>query len=352
MNCCPLAPRGIGGHALGLGLVQRLVDRRPEVASERLIADLVPPPRFADVRFGTYVPDPDEPTQAAAVAAAEAFAGRLAPPPKKRWFRRAAPPEEPTGIYLDGGFGVGKTHLLASLWHAAPAPNAYGTFVEFTHLVGALGFAATVDALGGHRLLCVDEFELDDPGDTVLVSTLLGRLAERGVRLAATSNTLPGRLGEGRFAAQDFLREIQGLAARFQPVRVDGPDYRHRGTPEAPTPLAADEVLAAVAGGATVDTWPALLAHLASLHPSRYGALLDGVTAVHLLDVGPVPDQSTALRVVVLADRLYDRAIPVLASGVGFDQLFAADMLAGGYRKKYLRAISRLVSLARDGAAA
>lgn len=21
------------------------------------------------------------------------------------------------GIYLDGGFGVGKTHLLASLWH-------------------------------------------------------------------------------------------------------------------------------------------------------------------------------------------------------------------------------------------
>jgi cell division protein ZapE len=35
----------------------------------------------------------------------------------------------------------------------------------------------------------------------------------------------------------------------------------------------------------------------------------------------------------------------VLASGVPFDQVFAADMLAGGYRKKYLRAVSRLIAL-------
>jgi cell division protein ZapE len=52
---------------------------------------------------------------------------------------------------------------------------------------------------------------------------------------------------------------------------------------------------------------------------------------------------------VVLADRLYDRDLPVLASGVPFDQVFGDDMLAGGYRKKYFRAISRLVALAREG---
>jgi cell division protein ZapE len=327
--------------------VQRLVDRRPEVAPERLVADLVPPPRFADVRFSTYLPDPAEPSQAAAVAAAEAFATRIAQPAKRSWLRRSAQSEGRAGLYLDGGFGVGKTHLLASLWHAVPAPKAYGTFVEITHLVGALGFAATIEALGAQRLLCVDEFELDDPGDTVLVSTLLSRLAERGVRLAATSNTLPGRLGEGRFAAQDFLREIQGLASRFDAVRVDGPDYRHRGTPKAPPPLTDDEVRDALTSGATLDTWSDLLDHLARLHPSRYGALLDGVDAVHLLGVVPVPDQTTALRVVVLADRLYDRAIPMYASGTPFDRIFGDDMLAGGYRKKYLRAISRLVSLVR-----
>lgn len=327
----------------------RLVDRRPQVAPQRLVAELVPPPRFADVRFDSYLPDPAEPTQAAALAAVRDFAGRIAAPARRGWFRRAAPPAGRAGIYLDGGFGVGKTHLLASLWHAVPGPTAYGTFVEITHLVGALGFAPAVEALAGHRLLCVDEFELDDPGDTVLVSTLLTRLAERGVRLAATSNTLPGRLGEGRFAAEDFLREIQGLAARFEPVRVDGPDYRHRGLPDAPPPLSNAQVLAA-GPGSTVDDWPGLLAQLAGLHPSRYGALLDGVRAVHLLDVAPVPDQNTALRLVVLADRLYDRAIPVYHSGAGFDRVFDADMLAGGYRKKYLRAVSRLSALARDAA--
>ena len=132
------------------------------------------------------------------------------------------------GLYLDGGFGVGKTHLLASLWHEAEGPKLFATFVELTHLVGALGFADAVDGSAAYRLLCIDEFELDDPGDTVLVSTLLGRLVAAGVRVAATSNTLPDALGEGRFAADDFLREIQALAAQFDVVRIDGPDYRHR----------------------------------------------------------------------------------------------------------------------------
>jgi cell division protein ZapE len=33
------------------------------------------------------------------------------------------------------------------------------------------------------------------------------------------------------------------------------------------------------------------------------------------------------------------------------DRLFPAELLAGGYRKKYLRAISRLTALARQGQA-
>ncbi|EXG80940.1 cell division protein ZapE [Cryptosporangium arvum] len=331
-----------------------LSDRQPEVAPARLVAELVPPPRFADARFDTYRPDPNEPSQAAALAAVRAFAERLsAPPPRKGLFRRAArAPEGRPGIYLDGGFGVGKTHLLTSLWHAAPKPAGYGTFVELTHLVGALGFAGTVDALGTLRLLCVDEFELDDPGDTVLVSSLLTRLVERGVALAATSNTLPDKLGEGRFAAEDFLREIQALSARFDAVRVDGPDYRHRDAAEAPEPLAESVVAERVAAhpAATVDDWSTLLAHLATLHPSRYGALLDGVEAVGLTGLTPVPDQNTALRVVVLVDRLYDRSLPVFASGTPVDEIFPPEMLAGGYRKKYLRALSRLTALAREGA--
>ncbi|MEV7991374.1 cell division protein ZapE [Streptomyces sp. NPDC086077] len=338
-----------------------LCTREPHVPADRLVAEMVPPPRFDSVRFSTYIPDPDQPSQTEAVGVLEGFAAGLgaAPGSDRRGFfgfgRAKAPkaPAGPRGVYLDGGYGVGKTHLLASLWHATPAEpahKAFGTFVELTNLVGALGFQQTVQTLSGHRLLCIDEFELDDPGDTVLVSTLLGKLVDAGVALAATSNTLPGKLGEGRFAAADFLREIQGLSAHFRALRIDGEDYRHRGLPKAPAPFTDEQVtrVAQATEGASLDAFPRLLDHLARVHPSRYGALTDGLRAVCLTDVRPVPDQSTALRLVVLADRLYDREVPVLASGLPFDQLFSEEMLRGGYRKKYFRAISRLTALARD----
>ncbi len=328
----------------------RLVDRSPVVPPDTLVAALVPPPQFDAVRFETYVPDPGQPSQAAAVERLRAFAGTLEPAPK-RLLRKGRGPIGRPGVYLDGGFGVGKTHLLASLWHAAPEPRAYGTFVELTHLVGALGFGRAVEALSSHRLLAIDEFELDDPGDTVLVSTLLGRLVEAGVRVAATSNTLPEALGEGRFDAVDFLREIQQLSAHFEPIRVDGEDYRHRGLPAAPRPATDEEVRLRAEGtpGASYDVFPDLLDHLAQLHPSKYGGLVDGVPLVCLTGLRPVTDQAAALRLVVLADRLYDRDVPVVASGVALDELFPAELLAGGYRKKYLRALSRLTALARAG---
>ncbi len=338
-----------------------LCAREPHVPADRLVAEMVPPPRFDSVRFATYIPDPNQPSQTEAVGVLETFAAGLGGAhalggPKRKLFgfgKAPKTPAGPRGVYLDGGYGVGKTHLLASLWHATPAEpalKAFGTFVELTNLVGALGFQKTVQTLSGHRLLCIDEFELDDPGDTVLVSTLLGKLVDAGVALAATSNTLPGKLGEGRFASTDFLREIQGLSAHFRPLRIDGEDYRHRGLPEAPAPFSEEQVTKAAYAteGASLDDFPHLLEHLARVHPSRYGALTDGIGAVCLTDVQPVPDQSTALRLVVLADRLYDREVPVLASGEPFDQLFSDEMLNGGYRKKYFRAISRLTALARD----
>src|SRR5664279_3234953 len=244
-----------------------LTERNPSVPRDRLLAELVPPPRFAEVSFDSYRPDPGQPTQSAAVERLRAFADELAAPPvKRRWLRRSEPAGT-GGVYLDGGYGVGKTHLLAALWHAAPGPKLFATFVELTHLVGALGFHESVAVLGSYALVCVDEFELDDPGDTVLVSTLLRNLRESGVRLAATSNTLPGRLGEGRFATDDFLREIQGLAASFDSIRIDGDDYRHRGLPAAPVAPDLDEVRRrAEQDGASLDHFVDLTPHLSQLH--------------------------------------------------------------------------------------
>ena len=55
-----------------------------------------------------------------------------------------------------------------------------------------------------------------------------------------------------------------------------------------------------------------------------------------------------ALRLVTFIDRLYDRRIPVRASGGSLGELFTPEMLRGGYRKKYLRATSRILALARE----
>ncbi len=340
--------------------VGHLVDRHPSVSPQRLIAQLRPPPTFADVRFATYRPDPAEPTQAAAVVACQQFcrqaverrAGR-----KKLFGKRQVLPG--VGLYLDGGFGVGKTHLLASAYYQLPGtgpdvvasstdqPKAFATFGELTQLAGVFGFAECIELLANYTAVCIDEFELDDPGNTTLISRMLSCLVERGVSVAATSNTLPEQLGEGRFAAQDFLREINTLARIFTTVRIEGPDYRHRDLPPAPPPLSDEEVAARAArvDGATLDDFDALCAHLATMHPSRYLTLIEGVTAVFLTGVHGIDDQNVALRLVALTDRLYDAGIPVVASGAKLDTIFSAEMLAGGYRKKYLRATSRLVAL-------
>jgi cell division protein ZapE len=336
----------------GSGGVAHLVDRHPSVTPERLIAQLIPPPTFSNVSFDTYKPDPAEPSQAAAVQSClqfceQAVARRAGK--KKMFGRREVLPG--IGIYLDGGFGVGKTHLLASSFFAVPEPKAFATFGELTQLAGVFGFIECIELLADYVVVCIDEFELDDPGNTTLISRLLSELVARGVSVAATSNTLPEQLGEGRFAVQDFLREISTLASIFTSVRIDGPDYRHRDLPPAPDPLSDEEVTTRAAGvaGATLDDFDALCAHLATMHPSRYLTLIEGVTAVFITGVHPIDDQNVALRLVSLTDRLYDAGIPVVASGTKLDTIFSDEMLAGGFRKKYLRATSRLLALTAAG---
>ena len=190
----------------------------------------------------------------------------------------------------------------------------------------------------------------------MMMTRLLGELAAGGTRIAATSNTPPNALGEGRFAAVDFLREIQALSDRFEIVKIDGLDYRHRDVESHAVALDDAEYAAAVTeaaarGAVTADPFDAILKHLATVHPSRYVKLVDGLAAIGIEGVHVLHDQTDALRFVALVDRLYDEQVRVLATGVPLDRVFGDEMLAGGYRKKYLRAISRLIALTSPEAA-
>lgn len=332
----------------------RIVDRNPSISGAEIASELVPPPQFEHASFESYRPDPDFPSQHAALDRLNEFAGawRAAQRPGGFFSRKRPARIELPGVYLDGGFGVGKTHLLAALWHVAHGPKYFGTFIEYTALVGALGYAPAVQLLKGARLVCIDEFELDDPGDTMLMTRFLGELMAGGTRVAATSNTPPNALGEGRFAAADFLREIHALSSNFETLRIDGLDYRRRDTEGHAAALGPDhdiahtaDALAARGHAVSLDGFDELIAHLATVHPSKYVKLIDGIEVIALDSVHELTDQNAALRLVAFIDRVYDAEVPIVASGIPLDEVFGGDMMDGGYRKKYLRAMSRMIAL-------
>jgi cell division protein ZapE len=329
------------------GEVCSLVEIQPNPSLDEVLSQLVPPREFTKARFENYLPNQDFPSQAAAVAAAKEF---VKPSALKGLFSRSKG-QVFAGIYLDGGFGVGKTHLLAAIWHEYKGPKAFGSFLAYTSLIGLLGFADALKQLSEFKLLCIDEFELDDPGDTMLMSRLLSELGAKGIRFAATSNTPPNALGQGRFAAKDFAREISAMADRFQIVSVDGEDYRHRPVDGHTKALDQEQLAKAIeektsqGSQVAVDDFDALLGHLAKVHPSKFLKLIDGIDALVLTSAHVLRDQSAALRLVSFVDRLYESQVPLSSTGIGLTEVFSAEYLSGGYKKKYLRAISRIGSL-------
>lgn len=326
------------------GLYPSIASVNPEVSTSQLLAQLVPPREFHTASFDNYVPDSNFPSQAQAIEIGRLFANGG----KSGGGLFAKRVDQPAGLYLDGGFGVGKTHLLASIWHQFKGKKAFGSFLAFTGLIGVLGFANAVKELAQFQLICIDEFELDDPGDTMMLSRLLSELDAKGVKFAATSNTPPNALGQGRFAAADFAREINAMADRFQMVTIDGEDYRHRPVESKPTSVTAAELelwaaqLSSAGEKVAADDFAKLLSHLGTLHPSKYLHLVKNFDALAITDVTLLHDQVAALRFVALIDRMYESQLAIRNTGHSLTSVFSEEMLGGAYRKKYLRAVSRL----------
>ncbi len=331
---------------------------------EEIVAGFVPPPRFAQVAFENYRPDPAHPSQAAALEHLRNYVSDLEPEdrPRARFFgrwRRASQPDGPSGIYLDGGYGVGKTHLLASAYRSAPGPKAYLSFQELAYVIGSMGMQACLAAFGQYRLISVDEFELDDVGNTMLAKTFITGLTQGQTRIVTTSNTLPSELGRGRFAAEDFRREIGQIAAAFEMLRIEGDDYRHRS-------YATNTLSQGLESGAELRqayqayqpkigkaklyaTFEELTVHLAKLHPIRYNRLLAPLEAVFIDGLNEMEDQNIALRFVHLIDKLYDQGIHFFASSrCALPDLFSAEYRDKGYAKKYRRCLSRLHELLQE----
>jgi cell division protein ZapE len=325
-----------------------------------LLERFVPPPRFRGCTFGSYRPDAEHPSQARAStrlrAAADAIEMEAGPLGRvRRLVRRGGAGR---GLYLDGGFGVGKTHLLAALWNAVPAPKAFLSFDELVHTVGLLGVRDTRDAFRGYRLAAVDEWELDDPGNLKLaLAWLRGALAD-GMLVAVTSNTIPDELGRGRFSQKSFTAELEELAAAFEVLTIQGEDYRHRVFRAEPgreyfRPTSELERFAAANRGEVLfASFTELVDSLGRVHPIQFGGLVERIELLLVTGLDPFTSLTDALRWVHFIDKLYDAAVPMVVSSESrLSDLFPSAFFEGGYAKKFGRCLSRMEELLGDSGA-
>jgi cell division protein ZapE len=331
-----------------------LTERNAAVPPEHLVAQFVPPKRFVAVRFDNYAANPQFESQTACKTRLQQFVNEAqGPKPLLGWALGRKKPKA-VSLYLDGGFGVGKTHLLAATWHGFAGKKAFLSFQELVFVIGALRMPQAVTVFRQFELLAIDEFELDDVGNTLMVCMFLSQLLPQGTRVVTTSNTIPGQLGAGRFNADDFKREIASIAGHFETLGLDGPDYRQREQHVVAALRPKSEVVGlfeADSRRVACEDFDALNLHLSKMHFIRFAGLLDGLEVLYIQHLAPMYSQDTALRFVHFIDKLYDRQIQLAASGIaGFElrQLFPDSYRYGGYAKKYARCLSRLAELLRE----
>jgi cell division protein ZapE len=158
----------------------------------------------------------------------------------KKWFHR----EEKhglTGVYLWGGVGRGKSYLMSLFFDSLDfLPEAQKSRIHFNrfmekvhadlrHLQGekdplkhlAKTMASTL------KVLCFDEFFVEDIADAMILGKLLGYLFQEGLCWVATSNCAPEKLYAEGLKREQFLPAIEEIKAHSVVLCVDsGIDYR------------------------------------------------------------------------------------------------------------------------------
>lgn len=147
-------------------------------------------------------------------------------------------PEAPKGLYIWGGVGSGKTFLMDGFYQCLPYRRKrrihfHSFMVEVHHEMKRLAgendpLMALADSIArSTRLLCLDEFHVDDIADAMILGRLLDALFTRGVVLFTTSNYPPDELYRNGLQRQNFLPAIALLKSELKVLHLDSnTDYR------------------------------------------------------------------------------------------------------------------------------
>ena len=302
--------------------------------------------------------------------------------------RRAEPAAEaPKGIYIHGAVGRGKSMLMDLFFETAPVAakrrvhfHAFMTEVhDRAHRMRKRAgdpiprLAATVAEEA--RLLCFDEFQVDNIADAMILGRLFEALLARDVVVVATSNTPPADLYRNGLQRERFLPFIDILQQRLRVLELAGGDdhrlARLRGRQVYHAPLdagAAGELdrafrdLTDMEQGApeTVSVRgreiavPEAARGVARFHfdelcrqPLGAGDYLALAARFHTFILAGVPamrpeDRNEARRFINLIDALYEaRCNLVLSAATGPDKLYPQGLGADIFR----RTTSRLMEM-------
>jgi cell division protein ZapE len=296
------------------------------------------------------------------------------------------PPEAVPGLYLWGTVGRGKTFLMdlfvASLPHGVALRRHFHRFMGEVHeSLRALGerqsplVEVAAEIAGRCRVLCLDEFLVNDIGDAMILSNLLDALFARGVSLVTTSNTAPANLYKDGLQRARFLPAIALIERRCHVVEMaSSRDWRLRALTQAPVYLtppgaeahrALERIFASQASGNVLQDG---VLHVNSrdipFHKRAdnilwfdFAALCEGPRAVAdyiaLAKAGPaiivsnVPQftiysEDAAKRFVQLVDEFYDRYVKlVLSAAAPITELYDGERL----RAEFGRTESRLIEM-------
>lgn len=153
---------------------------------------------------------------------------------KKKIFK----PKLPRGLYLWGGVGRGKSFLMDCFYEASPLEKKirihFHEFMREVHreLHELSGLADPLDELAlrisqRYRLICFDEFHINDIADAMILYRLLSALFADRVQFVMTSNYRPDQLYPNGLHRDRLLPAIKLLEEQLEVLNVDaGNDYR------------------------------------------------------------------------------------------------------------------------------